>query len=226
MKTSAKWGVLAVLVAAGVVGFACGGGEEEAGPAKTPSATASEQTAPPPASTPSASAAASSAAPVATTPPPPPAPPPLVVAAMKFTAPKVKSAEIKDDGSVVVDGKPMGKFVGNELQDASGKTLISVGTDGVIKMDGATKTMKFNDKDEVETEGDKLIVGDDGVVKMLKADGKPDKDSGKAKFTGFKPTARRAAAIFVIAMMMPKPAAAASSASAKPATSGKPAPKK
>jgi hypothetical protein len=228
MKTSAKWGVLAVLVAAGAVGFACGGGEEETGPAKMPSASASQETAPP-ASAPSASAAASSAAPVETTPPPPPAPPPLVVAAMKFSAPKVKAAEIKDDGSVTVAGKPWGKFVANELQDASGKTLASVGTDGVIKMEGATKTMKFNDKDEVEVEGgEKLMIGDDGVVKMLKADGKADKESGKAKFTGFKPTARRAATVFAIAMLMPAPKAAAPAASAKPAgkPAAKPAPKK
>ncbi len=146
---------------------------------------------------------------------------------MKFTAPKVKSAEIKDDGTVLVDNKPMGKFVGNELQDASGKTLVSVGADGVIKMEGATKSMKFNDKDEVEVEGgEKLMVGDDGVVKMLKADGKADKDSGKAKFTGFKPTARRAASVFVIAMMMTMHPAATPKASAAPKASASAAPKK
>ena len=143
---------------------------------------------------------------------------------MKFTAPKVKAAEVKDDGSVTVDNKPMGKFVGAELQDATGKTIVAVGADGVIKAEGATKSMKFNDKDEVEVEGGaKMMVGDDGVVKMLGPDGKPDKDSGKAKFTGFKPTARRAASVLAMALMMPKPAAApAGSASAAPKASAAP----
>jgi hypothetical protein len=126
---------------------------------------------------------------------------------MKLVDPKGKhSVEIKDDGSVVGDGKPVAKFVGAELQDKDGKTLVAVAADGTVKMDGATKTVKFNEKDElVIGDGAKMIIGDDGVVKMLNPDGKADKDSGKMKLTGFKPTARRAATVFVLAMFMTSP---------------------
>jgi hypothetical protein len=115
--------------------------------------------------------------------------------------------EVKDDGTVMAGGKPAGKFVGAELHDASDALIASVAADGTITITGAQKKVKFNDKDEVEIEGGaKIAIGDDGVVKSMDATGKPDKDSGKLKITGFKPTARRAATLLVLSMLIMKPA--------------------
>ena len=164
----------------------------------------------------------------ATTPPTPPAPP-LTVVAMKLTdAKSKKSIDVKDDGSVMADGKLVAKFVGAELQDKDGKSLMSVAADGTLKAEGQTKPAKFNDKDEVVVGGGTIFVADDGTVKLIGPDGKPDKDSGKIKLTGFKPQARRAATVFVLAMFMARPeptvsgpTAVSSSSPATPPTAAK-----
>ncbi len=124
---------------------------------------------------------------------------------MKITAGKV-TMEVKDDGTVMVGGKAGGKFVANELHDASDAVIASVAADGTITITGAQKKVTFNDKDEAEIEGGaKIAIGDDGVVKSMDATGKPNKDSGKLKITGFKPTARRAATLLVLSMIVMKP---------------------
>ncbi len=223
MKNATRIFVVGALATSGLLAFACGGGSSEGGGATTPSASAPA----------ASSIAATSATPTATTPPAPP----LTVSAMKLTTADNKhTIELKDDGTIMGDGKTLiAKFVGSSLQDADGKTLINVAADGTVTMPdqpGATKTVKFNDKDElVISDGAKMIVGDDGVVKLLNPDGKPDKDSGKVKLVGFKPTARRAATVFVLTMLMASskdsgkvggPAASASAVmTAKPATSAK-----
>jgi len=197
MNKSTKWFVAAALAASGVVGFACGGGNAESNPpnAGSASATATESAAP---------SATESAAPTASATQAPTPPPPLVVSAMKFMIPKQKMpVEVKDDGSVMVGKKMALKFVGADLQDASGKVLASVAADGTTKFDGLTKGTKFDDKDALVVEGgDKMFIADDGSVKLTDAAGKPDKDSGKMKFVGFKPAARRAATVLVMAFFM------------------------
>lgn len=42
-------------------------------------------------------------------------------------------------------------------------------------------------------------------MKLFNPDGKADKDSGKIKLAGFKPTARRAAVVLVVGIMMATP---------------------
>ncbi len=218
MQKATKWFVMSALAASGVFAFACGGGSSDTNPNTTPSATAT------PSATETATATATASVTASATVAPPAPPPPIVVAAMKMTGPKIKNpVELKDDGTVMGGGKVVAKFVGAELQDASGKTLVAVAADGTLTMTGAQNTPKFNDKDELEIPGGaKMIIGDDGSVKLMNPDGKADKDSGKMKFTGFKPTARRAAMVLVLGMLMPSssgptvtPAAASASASPK-----------
>lgn len=228
MKNMTRWFVVGALAATGVLAFACGGGNSEGGGGgTTPSATAPATSA-----APSASTAMTATATATATTPPTPAAPPLTVMAFKMTdAKSKKTVEVKDDGSVMAEGKVVAKFVGAELQDKDGKSLMGVAADGSVTAMGQTKPAKFNDKDELLVGGGTIFIGDDGVLKLVGPDGKPDKDSGKIKLTGFKPQARRAATVFVMAMFMASPdpksttptvaSAAPATASAKPASTAK-----
>lgn len=60
---------------------------------------------------------------------------------------------------------------------------------------------QFDAKDALEIGGGTVAVGDNGVVTLIGPDGKPDKTSGKSKFTRFKPAARRAATVLFVAIM-------------------------
>lgn len=232
MKNATKLFCVGALAATGVLAFACGGGNSESGGPTTPtSASAGPAASSATEATPSATATTQSTA-AASTAAPTPAGPPLTVVAMKLVAPNAKhTIDMKEDGSVLGDGKPIAKFVGNTLQDADGKPMVSVAADGTLTIAGSNtgKTAKFNEKDDlVMPDGAKMTVGDDGVVKLFNPDGKADKDSGKIKLTGFKPTARRAATVFVLAMMLERPnpqptvtptaTSGSAAASAKPAT--------
>jgi len=222
MKNMTRLFIVGALATSGVLAFACGGGNSEGGGGTTPSATAPATSA-----TPSASiATTATATATATTPPAPPAPP-LTVVAFKLTdAKSKKTVEVKDDGSVMGDGKVVAKFVGAALQDMDGKSIMSVAADGSLSAQGQTKPAKFNEKDELVVGGGTIFVADDGTVKLIGPDGKPDKDSGKIKLTGFKPQARRAATIFVMAMFMASPqptTTSASVASVGPVATDKPA---
>lgn len=146
--------------------------------------------------------------------------PPITVAAMKFTAAagkKPKAIEIGADGSVKADGKPAGKVAGDHVEDAAGKTLVSVTNDGAISGDTVKAGLKFSGDDVVDDSGAKVVtVGDDGSVQILAgkkmvAYGKWDNASASKK----------EAAVVAVAWQMPP---AAPAAPAKPA--GKPKPKK
>ncbi|HEY1957035.1 MAG TPA: hypothetical protein VGH28_15555 [Polyangiaceae bacterium] len=186
MNQTGKWVTIAVLTTAGVFAFACGGGGGASSGATTPSASA------PASATATASASVATAATA-------PANPPLVVTAMKLVLPKSAPIELKDDGSIVADGKTLAKFSGAELVDADGKTLVTVAADGNVDVIGG-KHAKFDDKDALAIGGGTIHIGDDGVITLIAPGGAPDKMSGKAKFTGFKPTARRAATVLFAAM--------------------------
>lgn len=230
MQHHPRFLVACVLAASGALVFACEG-EKKDSPAPAAS-SAAVTVAPKPsvsaqpiiekaAATASASASASTGIEAAKN------APPLTVVAMKLVMPKSKPLEIKDDGSVVYDGQTMGKFVGADFVDKDGKVIMSVAADGsLVSPVGDPKPAKFNDKDELEVGGGKLFVGDDGVVKLTKPDGKPDDESGKAKFTGFKPAARRAATMVLVIMLarpepVPSPATATSGVIAAPSASAK-----
>ncbi len=198
MKNTTHWFIVAALATSGVVGFACGGGNSDTNSPKSATVTS-------PSSAPSLVSASSSAVMSASVAPPAP-PPPIVIFAMKLTGGSLKKpVELKDDGTVVVDGKPVAKFVGAELQDTSGKTLIAVAEDNTVTMDGSTKTMKFTYSDELLLDGgNRVSIADDGSVMLIGADHKPDKDSGKMKFNPFKSTARRVGIVIVVALAASK----------------------
>jgi hypothetical protein len=210
MRSATKYFSMCALV------VACGGGSSEGGGTTAPSATAST---PATATATTSSAPTASAAPTQTAAPTPA--PPIVVVAMKLTGQKMlKGAiEVKEDGSVLgPDGKLVAKFVGNELKDKDGTTLISVAADGTMKIAGSQHGTKFDDKDDLVVEGGaKFHVADDGAVMLYNEDGKQDKDSGKLKITGFKPAGRRAATVLVMGMLTPSNSSSAQvSATANP----------
>jgi hypothetical protein len=151
----------------------------------------------------------------------PPAKAPITVAAMKFTAAKgkkPKAIEVKGDGSVTADGKAAGKVAGDHIEDAAGKTLVSVSNDGAITGDSVKAGLKFAGDDVVDDSGAKIVtVGDDGTVTI--ASGKKSDAVGKWDNAS---ASKREAAVVAVAWQMP-PAAAAP---AKPAGKPKPGPKK
>jgi len=118
---------------------------------------------------------------------------------------KTHTLELKADGSLVADGKPVGKITGAEMDDASGQAIVAINGDSTIKVTGASSqssTAKLNDKDAIEVNGATIIsVADDGTVSVMGADGKPD-PKGKMKFTGFTPAARRTACLIVFGMVV------------------------
>jgi flagellar basal body rod protein FlgF len=123
---------------------------------------------------------------------------------MKLTMAQMKGAiELKADGAVTVEGKPMARIAGADFLDAEGKTVVSVLADGTLRMDGSGKSAKFDSADAVVVDdGSKLTVGDDGVVMLFRPDGKVDSMSGKMKLVGFRPVARRAASVLVMAFFL------------------------
>jgi hypothetical protein len=196
MKTQTAW-FAAVLVLSG-----CGGGATDTLPAATPppaSAEATASAAPAASASAEASAAPSAAPTAAPAAAPPPGPgPALTVVAMKLAVPKLGGTiDIKADGSVKAGGKTGSKFKDNELLSEKGTAIASVASDGSVKVSFDDEPHKFNEKDElVDAKGYRLAVDDDGTVKLFDESGAPVKlPGGPLKFTGFKPSARRAAVL-------------------------------
>jgi hypothetical protein len=229
MKKAIQWMCLGALAASGALVFACGGGGSESAPANAGSAS---DTQPPsaPASSAATAPSVSASATVSVAPMPPATP--LTVIAMKATISqggKQHTLELKADGSLLADGKAAAKITGAEMDDANGQAIVSVNGDNTLKISGQTSqssVAKLNDSDAIEVNGATIIsVADDGTVTLVGADGKPDK-SGKMKFSGFKPTARRTACVIVFGMLIPmKMTSTVSLSSPPPATSAAPAKK-
>lgn len=151
---------------------------------------------------------------------PAPEKPSLAVAAMKFTPKaKGKKLEVKADGSVVADGKAAGKIAGDHIEDSSGKALVTLGTDGSLSGDNLKPGAKVSGDEVVADDGSKVSVGDDGTVTVQDGAGKPQQ-VGKFDNVG---SAKKTAALVVVAWMMPAKAAAAPAKPATPATPAKPA---
>ena len=119
---------------------------------------------------------------------------------------KQHTLELQVDGSLLSDGKPAGRVTGAEIDDKDGQTIVAVNGDNTLRIGGLTKssgTAKFNDQDAIEVDGAAIVsIADDGVVTMIGSDGKPDTKS-KMKFAGFKPAARRTAALIVFGLFIP-----------------------
>jgi hypothetical protein len=156
---------------------ACGG---ESKPAKSPESnagiteTSSKEDMPPPpsekAQVPSTDANANAAGPGA-------AGGVIKVAAMKFTPAKKgkndKPIELKDDGTVTVDGKPAATIKGDQVDSTGGTSMLTVGIDGSLVGNGVKPGFKFEGDDLTNENGVKLSVGDDGTITSTK-DGKSE----------------------------------------------------
>jgi hypothetical protein len=194
--------LMAALVAL-VASTACGGSPPPKSADEAMSsapATSSTADMPPAPSTPSSAStdpqtpAASTAAPVR-------------VVALKLATPakdakKVgfTTLEVKDDGSLLIDGKPHGKIAADGLKDDSGKSILTVGTDGAVSGENA-KPAKFSANDELVLDnGAKIQVADDGSVLVVDEKGKGDPIP--VKFDGVSTWAKREAALIILAMFV------------------------
>jgi hypothetical protein len=157
---------------------------------------------PPPSAIPSAADTPSATV----TEPPKPVEPPfaITVVNVKFAPDKaaknVKAMEIKDDGTVTVEGKTKVKIVKDELQDDTGKSLVKLSKDGGVMM-GDKAVGKFDDKDVFTMDGGGTVsLGDDGTVKITEKDGKPSKTL-LGKFDKLDAKGKRAAVLIALATL-------------------------
>ncbi len=127
---------------------------------------------------------------------------------------KDKAVEVKEDGSVAIDGKPAAKFKGDSVDSSGGTSMLTVGVDGSLVGNGVKNGFKFEGDDLVHESGMKLTVGDDGTINVTK-DGKTE---ALAKVDGNAASAKRAALIATV-LWMTIPTASP----AKPAPTAKPA---
>ncbi len=127
----------------------------------------------------------------------------MTVAAMKFTPAKKgksdKALEVKQDGTVMLDGKTTAKIAGDEMKDATGSTLVTIGVDGSLVGSGVKPGLKFQGDELTAESGAKVSVGDDGTVTLAKADGKSE---ALGKFEGGA-AAKRAALLVTAMWLMP-----------------------
>jgi hypothetical protein len=111
----------------------------------------------------------------------PAAPPAIKVVALRLVLPPkdakklgLKALEVKDDGTVTSDGKPVMKVVGAELQDIDhGSTIFAVTADGSVNSSSGNAVGKFAANDDlVLATGAKLVITDDGFLQMTDDKGK------------------------------------------------------
>jgi hypothetical protein len=124
-----------------------------------------------------------------------------------------KAIELKADGTVLYDGKAVAKIAGDQVQDTTGNTLVTVGVDGSLVGNGVKAGMKFQGEDLVTEGGNKLSIADDGTLNATK-DGKTE---AIGKVEGGT-TAKRAALIVVAVWMMSSGAPGTSVSSSSPGT--------
>jgi hypothetical protein len=155
----------------------------------------------------------------------------IKLVAMKLTPAKKgkndKPIELKEDGTVLIDGKPAAKIKGDQVDSTGGTSMLTVGVDGSLVGNGVQPGFKFDGDDLVTENGVKLSVGDDGTITASK-DGKSE---AFAKAEGGAASKRAALIVAVLWMNVPTTVAgdagkttAAGAKDAKPAAA-KPAKK-
>jgi hypothetical protein len=186
----------------------------------TPAAGAEDMPAGP--TTAAAPSTTTPAADTAVTPPPAAAPVTLKIVALKLTVPAkdakklgYKALEVKDDGSILADGKPRMKIVGGALKGSDDAAMFSIAEDGsVTGPSGDVGKFSSND-DLVLKDGGKLVVSDDGFVQMIDGAGKTNVLG--PKFESAPAWAKREAALIGLTFNSAAPAAPAT-----PTTAAKP----
>jgi len=223
MLRVAKISLVAVPLFALLTVAACGGKKPPAPPSmEAVDASAADMPAPPSTVGLTSDAAPSSNGGSTATADPPPAPAnialPTATAKATLKGKKPGAVEIKADGSVSSGGKMIGKIAGMAMQNADGKDLLKVGSDGAVTTDSGAAYGSFTGDELTLAKGDKVSVGDDGAVTMTTA----GKAAPLGKFENL--GAAKKAAALAVAFLNAPPAAEKPATLAKPA--GKPAPKK
>ena len=125
----------------------------------------------------------------------------MKLSAMKLTPVKKsktdKPVEVKEDGSVLVDGKPAAKIKGDQVDSTGGTSMLTIGVDGSLVGNGVKPGYKFEGDDLVHESGMKLSVGDDGTITATK-DGKSE---ALVKTEGGAASAKRAALVATVLWM-------------------------
>jgi hypothetical protein len=107
-----------------------------------------------------------------------------------------RSLEIKADGTIVLDGKPVAKFKGDRVDSIEGAPMATMSGTGVLAGSGVKPGLKFEGDDLVGDDGMKLSIGDDGTITASRA-GKSE-TIGKAEGGS---SAKRAALIAAVLWM-------------------------
>ncbi len=122
----------------------------------------------------------------------------MKLAAMKLSPVKKgktdKPVEVKDDGSVLIDGKPAAKIKGDQVDSTGGTSMLTIGVDGSLVGNGVKAGYKFEGDELVHESGLKLAVADDGTITASK-DGKSEP---VAKTEGGAASAKRAALVAAV----------------------------
>jgi hypothetical protein len=101
----------------------------------------------------------------------------LKLATMKVTplraGAKDRPAELQADGTVVIDGKPVAKIKGDQVDSVEGVSMVTIGVTGGLVGMGVRAGLKFEGDDVVGDDGLRLTVADDGTITASK-DGKTE----------------------------------------------------
>jgi hypothetical protein len=102
---------------------------------------------------------------------------------------------LRADGSIGTPEAPLlGRIVGNTLQGAGGRTLLTMQPDGTVVLDGG-RAMRFGAQGELIGEMGTIAVRDDGSVSITDAAGKPLPAAGRIE--GMTAHGRRTGAVLV-----------------------------
>lgn len=148
----------------------------------------------------------------------------IKIVAMKLTSAKKgkgdKAVELKEDGTVLVDGKPAATIKGDQVDSTGGTSMLTVGVDGSLVGNGVKPGFKLEGDEIVGESGVKLTVGDDGTITATK-DGKSEPIAKAENGAASKRAALVAAVLWMnipSSMTDAKPAAAGKSAATKTST--------
>ena len=144
---------------------------------------------------------------------------PTATAKIALKGKKPGNVELKSDGSVMSAGKLAGKISGMALQNADGKAVLTVGSDGAVTADGAAYG-SFAGDELTLAKGDKVGIGDDGTITMTTG----GKAAALGKFENV--GAAKRASVLAVAFVVAPPAAGKPATPAKPPGKPKTAPKK
>ncbi|MBX3261191.1 MAG: hypothetical protein KIS78_32295 [Labilithrix sp.] len=101
----------------------------------------------------------------------------IKLAAMKIVPVKKggkdKPIELKEDGTVSIDGKPAATIKGDSVDSSGGTSMVTVGVDGSLVGNGVSPGYKFEGDELVHENGTKLSVDDEGTISLTK-DGKTE----------------------------------------------------